>query len=75
MTTSLTTTMSAIIRTMYGKSFMVCIASLLLPTQPQIARSDSPKIEPIEAWGDGRKIWLLLLLTSMSFLFFGSRLR
>lgn len=75
MTTSLSTTMCATIRTLYGKSLMFCIASLLLPTQPQSACSDLLRIEPIGTWGDGRKVGLLLLLTSMSFLFFGLELR
>lgn len=41
---------------------MVCIASTLLPAQPETACSDLPRIEPIGMWGDGRKAGLLLLL-------------
>lgn len=75
MMSSLSTIVYSITRTMYGKPFMLSIASLLLPTQPHFACSDLLRIEPIGTWGDGRKVGLLLLLTSVHFLFFGLGLR
>ncbi len=42
---------------------MFCIASLLLPTQPQFARSDSLRTEPIEEVGGWEEGWVAAVVS------------